>query len=398
MDPISNPFSPGAGTPPPELAGRQIILSKAKIALERIKIKKPEKGFFLVGLRGVGKTVLLSEINKYAEQSGFKTIMIEAHEGKNLAALLLPQLRQVLFALDQFENISHKVKRGFRIMKSFINSVKFKLGEVEIGLGIDPEIGVADSGDLEFDLPALLEAIAEAAESRELAISIIIDEIQYLSEKEFSALIMAVHRISQKQLPLMLIGAGLPQLVGLAGKSKSYAERLFDYPTIEALNEDDSIIALQEPVKSYGVSFTKEALNEIIKQTKGYPYFIQEWGYQSWNLATNNVIDLDIALKATDASLNHLDESFFKVRFERLTPHEKKYLFALAELGSGPHRSGDIADKLNLKSSKDVSVTRSNLIKKGMIYSPSYGDTEFTVPLFDDFMRREMKQNSVNKD
>ena len=200
---------------------------------------------------------------------------------------------------------------------------------------------------------------------------------------------MAIHRIVQKQLPLILVGAGLPQLVGLAGRSKSYAERLFDYPKIGPLNRLDTILAIQEPVKEQGISFTDEALNEVMSKTEGYPYFLQEWGYHAWNLATNNQISLDVIKEATKASLQRLDESFFRVRFDRLTPSEKRYLRALAEFGSGPHRSGDVAEKLKVKS-QSVAPIRASLIKKGMIHSPSYGDTEFTVPLFDDFMRREM--------
>jgi hypothetical protein len=389
MDPLKNPFSPGAGSPPPELAGRQGLLDKSKIVLGRLKIGKPEKSFILVGLRGVGKTVLLNEIHKHAQTNGFKSTLIEAHEGKSLAALLLPPLRQILFNLDQMENLNQKVKRAFRVLKSFLNGVKLKTHDIEISLDVDPEQGAADSGDLESDLPVLLEAIAEAAQGRETAVSIIIDEIQYLSEKEFSALIMAIHKISQKQLPFVFIGAGLPQLVGLAGRSKSYAERLFDYPKIGPLNGSDAILALQEPVRAQGVHFTEEALNEVISKTEGYPYFLQEWGYQSWNLAKTTEIGLNTVKEATQSSLQRLDESFFRVRFDRLTPSEKKYLRILAELGKGPHRSGDIAEKLKVKP-QSVAPTRNSLIKKGMIYSPSYGDTEFTVPLFDDFMRRTM--------
>lgn len=392
MDPIRNPFSPGAGSPPPELAGRKNILDKAKLVLNRLKVGKSEKSFLLIGLRGVGKTVLLNEIHNYAQEQNFKSILVEAHEGKSLESLLLPSLRQILFRLDGMAHISEKVKKGLRVLKSFLNGRKklyAKVGEVEIGLDIDPELGTGDSGDLEADLPALFEALAEAAQDRKTTISIIIDEIQYLSEKEFSALIMAIHRISQRRLPLVLIGAGLPQLVGLAGKSKSYAERLFDYPPIGPLNRDDAILALQEPVKEQDAYFTNEALDEIMSKTEGYPYFLQEWGYHAWNIATTSKIDLEIVKKATEASLQRLDESFFRVRFDRLTPSEKRYLLALAEFGSGSHRSGDIAEKLKVKP-QTVAPTRAGLIKKGMIHSPSYGDMEFTVPLFDDFMRREM--------
>jgi len=390
MNPLQNPFSPGAGSPPPELVGRKNILDRSKIILGRLKAGKSEKSFLLVGLRGVGKTVLLNEIYKHSQGEGFKSILVEAHEGKSLPALLIPQLRQVLFSLDQMKDLNQKVKKGFRVLKSFLNGIKMKIGDLEISLDVDPELGAADSGDLESDLPVLFEAIAEAAQGRETAVAIMIDEIQYLSEKEFSSLIMAMHRISQRQLPLILIGAGLPQLVGLAGRSKSYAERLFDYPSIGPLNKSDAILALQEPAKEQGANFTAEALDEIISKTEGYPYFIQEWGYHSWNIAATNEINLETVHEATKTSLQRLDESFFRVRFDRLTPYEKKYLRALAELGSGPHRSGDIAAKLNVKQ-QTVSPTRNNLIKKGMIHSPSYGDTEFTVPLFDDFMRRVMR-------
>ena len=285
--------------------------------------------------------------------------------------------------------LSEKVKKSFRILKSFMNSVKIKIKEVEISLDIDPEIGTADSGDLESDLPALLESIAEAASDRKIAIAIIIDELQYLSEYEMSALIMSIHRMAQKRLPLALIGAGLPQLVGLTGRSKSYAERLFDFPKIGPLEKVDAIAALQSPTKEQGVFFTDDALTEIMQQTKGYPYFLQEWGYQAWNLAEKSPIDLVTINQATQESLRRLDESFFRVRFDRLTPREKEYLHALAILGQGTQRSGDIADKLKV-SPQSIAPIRNNLIKKGMIYSPAHGDTDFTVPLFADFMKRVM--------
>lgn len=389
MDPLKNPFSPGAGSPPPELAGRQPILEKARIALGRVRGGRSEKSFLMVGLHGVGKTVLLHEIHKLAEAGGYKSIFVEAHENKSLAALLLPPLRQTLFALDRMENVSEKVKRGFRVLKSFFNGVKVKVQEIELSLDVDPETGAADSGDLEADLPVLLEAVAEAASDRKTAVAIIIDELQYLSENELSALIMAIHKISQKQLPLILVGAGLPQLVALSGRSKSYAERLFDFPKIGPLGEDDAIDALQTPMKEQRVQFADDSLEEILAKTKGYPYFLQEWGYQAWNLAADSPIDLKIVKKATQVSIQRLDESFFRVRFDRLTPREKEYLRALADFGSGAHRSGEIAERLRVKP-QSVAPIRNSLIKKGMIYSPTYGDTEFTVPLFDEFMKRAM--------
>ncbi len=389
MDKILNPFSPGAGTPPPELAGRQHILEKARIMFARLKAGRSEKSFLLIGLRGVGKTVLLNEINSLAEQSGCNAILIEAHERKSLAALLLPPLRQLLFKLDRMENLSSKVKRGFNVLKSFMNTLKLKYQDFELSLDNDPEVGTADSGDLESDLPALLEAIAEAALDRKTAVAIIIDELQYLSEHEMSALIMAIHRIAQKKLPLALVGAGLPQLVGLMGKSKSYAERLFDFPKIGPLEESDAVAALRTPAKEQGVDITDEALTEIMLQTQGYPYFLQEWGYQAWNLAEKSPIDLSAVKRATKESIHRLDESFFRVRFDRLTPREKEYLLSLAVLGDGAQRSGDIAEKLSV-SAQSVAPIRNSLIKKGMIYSPAHGDTDFTVPLFGAFIKRVM--------
>lgn len=391
MDKILNPFSPGAGTPPPELAGRQPILDKAHFLFKRLNAGRSEKSFLLVGLRGVGKTVLLNEMKRLAEELGYKSILIEAYEKKSLAILLLPHLRQLLFQLDRLENISRKVKRGLRVLKSFMNSVKMKVQDFEISLDIDPEVGAADSGDLETDLSALLVAIAEAALDRKTMVSIIIDELQYLSEFEMSALIMAMHCIAQKKLPLALIGAGLPSLVALSGRSKSYAERLFDYPKVGALGYTDAVRALKGPAEEQDVRITEDALTEIMLQTQGYPYYLQEWGYQAWNLADDAIIDLPTVHRATQASIQRLDESFFRVRFDRLTPREKEYLYSLAVLGEGAQRSGTIAEALGV-SPQSIAPIRNGLIKKGMIYSPAHGDTDFTVPLFGAFLKRVMPQ------
>jgi hypothetical protein len=389
MNPLNNPVSPGAGSSPPELAGRSEMLRSIEILLARIKAGRSEQSMFMVGLRGVGKTVLLNRVREMADAQGYQSLLIEAHENKPLPLLLLPPLRQTLFVLDRMQNVSQKVKRGLRVLRSFIGAVKVKVGDAEFGLEIDPETGSADSGDLEADLAELFVAIGEAAADRGTAIAIIIDELQYMTEAEMSALIMAIHRVSQRSLPLVLIGAGLPQLVGLAGKSKSYAERLFVYPEIGALSLEDASSALQGPVQTQGVSFTPEALAEVYRVTQGYPYFLQEWGYQSWNMAEHSPIDLALIQKTTVASTARLDQSFFRVRFDRLTPREKDYLCALAEMGTGNQRSGAVAERLGVKV-QTIAPLRSSLIKKGMIYSPAHGDTAFTVPLFDQFMLRTM--------
>lgn len=391
MDHIKNPFSPGAGSPPPELAGRESVLEQARVLLGRVRAKRPEKSLLLTGLRGVGKTVLLNEIDRLAQGAGYRTILVEAHEGKSLAVLLAPHLRRLLFDLDRMVGAGDKVRRGLGVLKSFVSGIKIKLGEVDIGLDIEPVKGAADSGDLEVDLPSLFVAVAEAAEDRGTAVAILIDEIQYFSAAELSALIMAMHKMQQRQLPLVLVAAGLPILPGLAGESKSYAERLFSFPDIGPLRQPDAIRALNDPVLAAGEAFEPAALDEIFRMTKGYPYFLQEWGYQVWNQAEASPITLTVVEASSELVSRRLDENFFRVRFDRLTPSEKRYLRAMAELGAGPCRTGDIADTLKVKINT-LGPVRSSLIKKGMVYSPSHGDMAFTVPLFGEFMRRAIPQ------
>lgn len=394
MDKIKNPFSPGAGSPPPELAGRETVLEQARILLGRIKLKRFEKSLLLTGLRGVGKTVLLNAIEQIAREQDYRTILVEAHEGKSLAVLLTPHLRKLLFELDRIAGAGDKARRGIAVLKSFVGAIKVKVGEIDIGIDIEPEVGSADSGDLEVDLPSLFIAIGEAAEERKTAIAILIDEIQYFSAAELSALIMAMHKMQQRQLPVVLVGAGLPILPALAGESKSYAERLFNFPDIGPLSEADAHKALQDPVVAAGESFSLEALREIFYLTKGYPYFLQEWGYQSWNQATSSPISLQVVREMNALVSKRLDENFFRVRFDRLTPREKTFLRAMAELGAGPYRTSDIADKLCTKITK-LGPVRASLIKKGMVYSPSHGDMAFTVPLFNEFMCRAIPDYEI---
>jgi hypothetical protein len=334
---------------------------------------------------------LLNRIFTQAHTEGYTAELVEAREDKPLPALLAPSLRKILFSLDVIENVSDKVKRGFRVLGSFIKGLKAKVGEIEFGL--DTEAGTADSGDLEADLSDLFLAIGEAAQDRRTAVALCIDELQYLSELELSALIMAIHKINQRNLPLIVVGAGLPLIVGLSGKSKSYAERLFDFPTVDRLRDEDARSALRSPVLSMGVDFEDTAIEEIIQATQGYPYFLQQWGHEAWNIAPQSPISLSVVSQATASAIRKLDEGFFRVRFDRLTTREKQYLRALAGLGSGPQRSGDVAEVLGVKP-QSVAPIRSSVIKKGMIYSPSYGDTTFTVHLFDEFMIRTMPDPS----
>ncbi len=384
---MRNPYSPGAGSPPPELAGREPILGRATIALARKFIGRPHKSLILVGLRGVGKTVLLNRISEIAIATGFRAANIEVAEDRELRTILAPVLRLILFELDRIEGLNHEVKRALRVLRSFAGKVT--LAGYGLELGIDPEIGTADSGDLDTDVTQLLLALGEAARSRNVALALIIDELQYLSENDFAALIVAMHRINQSNLPVILIGAGLPSVRGLAGRAKSYAERLFDYPSIGPLDEDGVRDAVQTPARREDANFSDQALQLIGKITQGYPYFVQEWAYQTWNNAEHPQVEALDVERATGDTIASLDESFFRVRFDRLTNAERRYLRAMAELGPGPHRSGDVAAQYGAKV-QSVGPLRSGLIGKGMVYSPSHGDTAFTVPLFDEFIIRTM--------
>ena len=389
MDPVTNPFAPGAGTPPPELAGRDDLRETVRIALERTRLGRPTKSILMVGLRGVGKTVLLDRMREDAEAAGIQTLRVEAPESRSLPAILAPQLRQALLRLSRNEKAKDLAQRALRGLAGFAKALKFKYDDIEVGFDFEPEPGLADNGDLEHDLQALLEAAGAAAQKAGTALAMFVDELQYVKEDELAALITAMHRAAQRRLPLALVGAGLPQLRGRKGRAKSYAERLFDFPEIGPLPPSAARTAIAKPAKAEGVEVNEDALERIVQQTRGYPYFLQEWGKHAWDTASKSPITLSDVDLASTSVIAALDESFFRVRFDRLTPLEKRYLRAMAELGPGPHRSGDIAEQLH----RDVTAlgpTRNQLIGKGMIWSPNHGDTAFTVPLFDEFMHRIM--------
>jgi hypothetical protein len=389
VDAVANPFNPGAGTPPPELAGRDELLETARVSLERLRRGRPSKSMLLVGLRGVGKTVLLDRIRELAEGLGIETIRIEAPENRSLPGMLAPQLRLALLRLSRQAKAKELAVRALRALAGFAKSLKVKFGDIEVGLDYEPEPGLADNGDLDQDLMALLEAAGEAAKAADSALVLFIDELQYVNEDQLASLTMALHRCAQRSLPIALFGAGLPQLPGQMGKAKSYAERLFDFPTIDALGHDAAVAAVRKPIQAEATSITDDAVEAIVRTTRGYPYFLQQWGKHTWDVAPQSPIgraDVDVASPLAVAAL---DESFFRVRFDRLTPSERRYLRAMAELGPGPHRSGDIADVLG-RAVSTLAPLRATLIGKGMVWSPNHGDTAFTVPLFDEFMRRVM--------
>jgi hypothetical protein len=346
----------------------------------------------LVGLRGVGKTVLLDQMRRDAEAAGIQTVRIEAPENRSLPALLAPTLRLALLHLSKKEAAKDYAIRGLRALAGFASRLKVTYADIEVGLDYEPEPGLADNGDLEGDLTTLLQQVGLAAKAAGTAVVIFIDELQYVEEPQMAALVSALHRCSQEKLPVTVVGAGLPQLRGRMGEAKSYAERLFDFPEIGPLSAADATDAIVRPAQNEGVEIQDLAVQLIIEKTQGYPYFLQEWGKHTWDIAPESPIRQQDVQNASDEAIAALDESFFRVRFDRLTPTEKKYLRAMADLGAGPHRSGDIAGELG-RTVSSLGPTRAGLINKGMIWSPTHGDTAFTVPLFDEFMKRIMPGN-----
>ena len=389
MDAIRNPYSPGAGTRPPELAGRDLLRERVRVAIERIRIGRPAKSVIMVGLRGVGKTVLLNQMLRDAEAARIHTVYVEAPESRSLPAILAPQLRIALLRLSRIDAAKDAAITGLRALAGFASALKVKFGDIEVGIDYEPEPGLADNGDLEGDLTALLTQLGEVAKAAGTALVIFVDELQYVAEEQLAALITALHRASQLALPVTLVGAGLPQLRGRAGNAKSYAERLFDYPEVGPLEPPQARLAFVKPAEDEGVVVDPDAADMVVQVTHGYPYFIQEWGSSAWDAARDNRITLADVQNASAYAIAALDESFFRVRFDRMTLAEKMYLRAMASLGEGPHRSGDIAASLG-RTSQSLGPIRSALIGKGMIWSPTHGDTAFTVPMFDQYMCRIM--------
>lgn len=317
MDPRTNPYAPSSGAPPPELAGRDRVMETAAIALDRMRHGLVARSVMLVGLRGVGKTVLLNRLHREAEQRGFATVLLEAPEKRSLPALLVPAMRAALLKLDWLAASGDLAKRALRALGGLVQAMKLKHNDIEFGVDLGLEPGVADTGDLDADLISHFQAVGEAAQERQTVVVPFIDELQYVPEEQLAALITALHRCAQMQLPVTMVGAGLPQLVGQMGRAKSYAERLFEFVQLGPLSETDARQAITAPALRFGVRYDEVALQEIVLQTQGYPYFLQEWGKHSWTCAERSPISGADVQAATQQ--------------------------ALAELGPGPHRSGDIA-------------------------------------------------------
>lgn len=387
MDPIKNPFQPGAGTRPPELAGRDEILEDARILIGRVKAGRAEKSMILTGLRGVGKTVLLNAIQRNAENEGYRTLTLEATPDRSLREILAMPLRELLFAIDLSANVGDKLKRALAVLKGFASAVKLSYKEIEIGLSIDPAHG-ANSGDITADLPALLLTVAEAAQEKGVPVALFIDEIQYLTKQELRGLIQTMHLVQQRELPLVFIGAGVSILLADLGNIKTYVERLFNFRTVGPLSKVNSDMAIRIPLVLNDVSIEDAALDMIFLLTQGYPYFIQEWAYLIWNHAQSPLITKKDVDKVTSAVIGRLDEGFFRVRSDRVSATEMEFMQGMASLREeSAYRMSDLSKKLNKKQTA-LSPVRASLIKKGMIYSPALGMVDFTVPMFREYMHR----------
>lgn len=386
MDPYRNPFAPGAGSRPPELAGRGSILEAAKISCGRAVKGRSARSMMLLGLRGTGKTVLLNEIGRIADAEALIVSKVEAPEGESLARLLYPEMRKVMRSLSGVEAAKHFATRGLNGLRNFASIFKIEAGGAEVV--VTPEPGLADSGELQYDLPDLFMLIGRAAQAAGRGWMLLIDEVQYLSQADLSALIIALHRMSQEGLPVLMTGAGLPQIARLAGEAKSYAERLFQFPAVGALDPASAARAIEKPIIEEEASIAPDALQAIVQRTQGYPFFLQEWASVAWNNAEGPQISIGDVDQSYAETLALLDQGFFRVRLDRLTKGEIQFVKAMSDLGDGPYAMADIAKALD-RTQQSLGPVRAGIIAKGMIYSTDHGYLDFTVPLFAEFMRRQ---------
>jgi len=390
MDPVRNPFAPGAGKPPPELAGRDAEMAKINLLMRRVEAGRSERSLLITGLRGVGKTVLLNRFREQAEEHGWSAVQREMKGPKDhpqpFRDVMADMSRQALLALGRDQQISDVVKRALGALRSFRPRATVNdTGSVEYSFGIEPLAGVADSGQLDIDLGDLFIELGKVASSKKKGVLLLLDEVQSLRQPDLAALIAALHQVDQRNLPVTAVAAGLPQLPVLASEAKSYAERLFEFRSIGQL----SIAATRQAFTGADetVDWTDEALDLLVAETDRYPHFIQEWGKQSWSTAHRSPITADDVQRAQALVITALDEGFFKLRSDRATDREREYMAAMAGFGRGPYRSGEVARVMGVKHAS-LGMFRDNLIRKGLIYAPDHGLLDFTVPHFDEYMRR----------
>jgi hypothetical protein len=385
VNPVTNPYSPGAGTRPPALVGRDGEIEAMDVALQRLRLGRDGRSQMLTGLRGVGKTVMLNEFEHVASARGYVHEHVEVGEDGDLTPRLAAAFRRMLLAMDARRRIGERVRRALGVLKAF--SIRLP-GGPELAIDVEAVYGPADSGDLASDLSGLFVELGEVARDHDLGVLVTIDELHYVAQATLEALVMGLHRAAQLRLPITVAGAGLPSLATLTGEAKSYAERMFTFPVIGSLGPDQASEALVVPALDEDVRWDKDALSRVIRATEGYPYFLQEFGKQAWDAATGpRTITDDDVIRSIPVATAQLDDGFFRVRTGRTSDPERAYLRAMAELGPGPVRSGEVAALLGRKTTA-LGPTRDGLLRKALCYSPRYGEIDFTVPLFDGFMKR----------
>lgn len=389
MDPISNPYSPGAGKRPPALVGRDDQIEAFDVAVRRLAVGRSDRSQMLTGLRGVGKTVLLREFRDVAAGHGWVTQSLEAGEDSPFVRQIAAAAQGALLDLTPGRQLPQIASRVLGVLKSF--QLSWDIPEAgTITLGVDPVDGRADSRILQRDLTDLLREVAQHAKDRNKGVVVTIDEIQHLPKQHLRPLVVGLHEISQLDLPLLMVGAGLPSVLGLLGEARTYAERLFSFVDINSLDDDAAARALAEPASVEGVSWDDGAIEEALSLTQGYPYFLQEFGRQAWRMAEGpDRITRQDVLDAAPLARAELDAGFFRVRMDRTTDAQRAYLAAMAAMGPGPHRSGDVAAALGKKTTQ-VGPVRHSLIQRGLCYSPRHDVIAFTVPMFDEFIRRHI--------
>jgi hypothetical protein len=385
VDPVRNPYNPGAGTRPPALVGRDGEIDAMDVTLQRLLLGTNSQSQLLTGLRGTGKTVLLNEFEDLAEGRGYFHEYIEVNEDGVLAPAIAAALRRVLLAMDAKRRIGDAVRRALGVLKAF--TLRIPNGP-ELSIDVDAVLGPADSGELGADLAGVFVEVGSVARANDTGILLAVDELHYVDQQTLTALLVGLHRASQERLPITISGAGLPTLAALTGEAKTYAERMFVMSRMGMLTDDQAAEALQTPARSQGVAWEDAAIVRALEVTKCYPYFLQEFGKHAWDVADGpDVISVDDFDRSVALSVAKLDDSFFLVRAAGSTPAERAYMRAMARLGAGPVRTADVATSMQ-RSASSLSPVRDSLIKRAMCYVPRRGEIAFTVPLFDQFMKR----------
>ena len=391
LDPLTNPYSPGAGSPPPALVGRDVEREEFDVAAQRLLRGRSDRSQLLVGLRGVGKTVLLREFGRIGQRRGWRNHHLECVEETDFVQAAAHLARAAILDLSLGTRLSELGSRALGVLKAF--QLTWEIpggGTASMGFDSDPIPGRADSGDLDRDLTDLLREVGHLARSKDTGVLFTIDEIQHISASRLRPLLLGLHEMSQLQLPLLVAGAGLPSVRGLLGEARTYAERLFTFVSMDSLSREAASEALVQPAAREGVHWEGAALDEVFGATHGYPYFLQEFGKQAWRVAEGpDRITREDVLHAMPRVTHELDEGFFSVRVGRTTKAEREYLRAMASEGRGPYRSGAVARVLH-RSTQQVSTVRDSLIKRGLCFAPERDRIDFTVPMFDEFVRRRL--------